>query len=68
MLPGVAASVVVDAAKAHMPHLPVLYTSGYASDASLEAAKLLPEARVLRKPYALEELASRVRLSIDGDA
>ena len=43
-------------ARAIRPDLPILLTSGHSDDAQLRAARLLPKARFLAKPYRRAEL------------
>ena len=55
---------LADAARALQPGLPVLFTTGYASDESDVAS--LNDATTLRKPYRRRELADRIRAVIDA--
>jgi signal transduction histidine kinase/CheY-like chemotaxis protein len=50
------------------PGLRVLYTSGYASHVLLEDGVLKETTSFLQKPFALAELARRVREVLDADA
>jgi FixJ family two-component response regulator len=54
---------VVKAARAAQPGLPILFVSGYADSAALEAA--MGSAPFLKKPFRPAELASAVRAAIE---
>jgi CheY-like chemotaxis protein len=62
-MPGTNGAEVVKAARAVQPSLPVLFVSGYADSAALEAA--MGTAPFLRKPFRPAELASAVRTALD---
>ncbi|GEM_PF-6252845 len=48
------------------PGLPVLFTSGHTRN--VEAVEGMPErARILPKPFTLAQLASQVRMALDGE-
>ncbi|KJC35093.1 response regulator [Bradyrhizobium sp. LTSP857] len=63
-MPGTNGAEVVKAARAVQPSLPVLFVSGYADSAALEAA--MGTAPFLRKPFRPAELASAVRTTLDA--
>jgi signal transduction histidine kinase len=63
-MPGTNGAEVVKAARATQPTLPILFVSGYADSAALEAA--VGSAPFLRKPIRPAELALAVRAAIDG--
>jgi DNA-binding response OmpR family regulator len=65
-MPGTNGAEVVKAARAVQPSLPVLFVSGYADSAALEAA--MGSAPFLRKPFRPAELASAVRTALDADS
>lgn len=48
-------------ARAILPGLAVLYTSGYAQDAIVHDGRLDPGVQLLSKPYSREQLAGRIR-------
>ncbi len=60
-LPGFDGRQVANAARAHRTGLKVLYITGYADKAVLSHHHLGPGVQILTKPFALAELASRVR-------
>ena len=62
-MPGSNGAEVVKAARAAQPSLAVLFVSGYADSAALEAA--MGSAPLLRKPFRPAELAHAVRSAIE---
>ena len=48
-------------ARERMPHLAVLFTSGYSQDAIATGGRLDPGVELLSKPYSRDELARKVR-------
>lgn len=62
-MPGTNGAEVVKAARKTQPSLPVLFVSGYADSAALEAA--MGEAPFLRKPFLPAELAHAVRTALE---
>jgi signal transduction histidine kinase len=58
-LPGLSGRQLAEAAHAAQPELPILLITGYAGKA-LETLRLAPNMEILRKPFALDELADRV--------
>jgi len=58
-MPGMNGAEVARAARATHPNLPIVFVTGYADTAQLEAA-LGPNAPVLRKPFSLAELERAV--------
>jgi CheY-like chemotaxis protein len=64
-MPGMTGAEVAGAALRQLPDLPILFTSGYAESAALEAAVGRP-AQLLRKPFDTETLARRVHEVITG--
>jgi len=57
-------------AKAMLPKLKVLYTSGYTQNAIIHGGRLDPGVELLSKPYRREKLASKIRqmLGSEGSA
>ena len=47
-----------------LPHLAVLYTSGYAGRELIKGARLDPQVLMLRKPYTAQTLAKKVRQAL----
>jgi CheY-like chemotaxis protein len=65
VMPGLAGPEVADHIAGRHRKVKVLFMSGYA-DAELEHHSLPDDARVLRKPFTLKAMASRVREILDG--
>jgi CheY-like chemotaxis protein len=65
-MPGTNGAEVVKAARLVQPSLPILFVSGYADSAALEAA--MGSAPLLRKPFLPAELATAVRAALDANA
>lgn len=63
-MPGRNGAEFAKAARATRPSLKILFASGYADTAALEAA--VGENALLRKPFRPAELAAAVRIAIDG--
>jgi CheY-like chemotaxis protein len=60
-MPGMNGAEVARLGRARRANLPVLFITGFAERSTLEG---VPEALLLRKPFAQDELASRVRLAL----
>ncbi len=52
---------MADAARGKRPHLKVLFITGYAENAAVGSGHLEPGMHVLSKPFAMEQLAARIR-------
>jgi signal transduction histidine kinase/CheY-like chemotaxis protein len=59
-LPGLSGIRLAEAARAWRPELPILLITGYVGK-SLETLRLAPNMEVLRKPFAIDELAARAQ-------
>ncbi|MGM0562112.1 MAG: ATP-binding protein [Pseudomonadota bacterium] len=57
---------VAEAAHALLPHLKVLYMSGYTENAIVHHGRLDPGARLLQKPFRRADLAMKVREALDN--
>jgi CheY-like chemotaxis protein len=53
-------------ARAMLPNLKVLYTSGYTQNAIIHGGRLDPGVELLSKPYRREKLAAKVRQMLGG--
>ena len=57
---------MADAARAHRANLKVLFITGYAENAILGNGTLPPGMAVLTKPFAMDNMAARIRSMIEG--
>ena len=62
---GMSGPELAAAATARRPGMSVLFTSGYTRNAMAQGSALAPDVRVLKKPYALQQLARAIRRAID---
>lgn len=62
---GMHGPAVAKEARAVFPHLPILYTSGYAEAAVLREGDIGNSFELVSKPYRLEELEEKVRNALD---
>ena len=58
---GVSGRVLADRVREKLPHLPVLFTTGYTQNAIVHQGRLDPNVHLLTKPYTQQELARKVR-------
>ncbi|MGI8840042.1 MAG: response regulator, partial [Caulobacteraceae bacterium] len=65
-LPGLNGRQVADQARAWRPDLKVLFITGYAENAAVAAGFLEPGMAMITKPFALETLAAKIRVMIEG--
>ena len=66
MMPGPLRSTeLINRARTLLPGAGVLYTSGYAENAIVHGGRLDPGVTLLSKPYRHEQLATKVRQSLD---
>jgi CheY-like chemotaxis protein len=56
---------VAEAGRALRPDLKILFITGYAENAVLNHGHLEPGMQVLTKPFAMEALASRIKILIN---
>jgi PAS domain S-box-containing protein len=63
---GLSGRQLAAAAKAHLPALKVLYTSGYTENSIVHHGKLDPGVYLLSKPYQKPDLAQKLREVLDG--
>ena len=68
VMPGMGGKAFADQCRQRRSQLKVLFTSGYTEDAVFQRGVLDHSIDFLPKPYALDELARRVRDALDGDA
>lgn len=65
VMPGMSGRKLADEAKARYPDLRVLYTTGYTQNAIVHNGVLDADARLLLKPYSIDDLARKVRAVLD---
>ena len=66
MMPGLLnAQTLAKRAKALLPGLAVVFTSGYSETSILHDSQIEPPVHLVSKPWRLEELARKVRLALD---
>ena len=63
---GISGRQMVDTARQARPGLKVLFITGYANNAAIGNGLLEPGMHVLTKPFAMDQLASRIRAIITG--
>jgi two-component SAPR family response regulator len=57
---------VADAARVLRPALKVLFITGYAENAAVGGGHLDPGMEILTKPFAMNDLARRIRRMVGG--
>jgi signal transduction histidine kinase len=65
VMPEMTGKVLADEARTRWPHLKVLYTTGYTQNAIVHNGVLDADARLILKPYSLNDLARKVRAVLD---
>jgi len=65
-LPGLNGRQLADAARERRPDLKVLFMTGYAENAALSRGFLEPGMQMITKPFAMEDLATRIREMIES--
>jgi signal transduction histidine kinase len=66
IMPGLNGSDAYVRMAAITPGLPVIFTTGYAAESDLIVARALDEAAILQKPYSFEQLARKLRETLDA--
>ncbi|WP_200909912.1 ATP-binding protein [Azospirillum thiophilum] len=66
VMPGMTGRQLADAARAILPDLKVLYTTGYSRNAVIHNGVLDPGTNFLSKPFAIDQLAAKVRSVLDA--
>jgi CheY-like chemotaxis protein len=66
VMPGMGGREVGERVAALLPGLPMLFISGFGRDQVVGAGQLDGRARLLRKPFTVEELAIEVRTLLDA--
>lgn len=65
VMPGMSGRKLADEAKSRWPTLKVLYTTGYTQNAIVHNGVVDADARLLLKPYSLNDLARKIRAVLD---
>ena len=65
-LPGLNGRQIVEAARLQRPELKVLFMTGYAENAAIASGFLEAGMSMITKPFAMDELASRIREMLEG--
>lgn len=68
IMPEMTGRKLADAVSEFLPHLPVIYATGYTSNAVTHNGILDPGTNFLQKPYMLTQLAQKVRSVLDQAA
>ncbi len=66
VMPEMSGRELAESLRTHLPHLRVLYISGYTDNAISALGVLTANTALLEKPFTLEELARRVRKVLDA--
>lgn len=59
-LPGMNGPELAKTARAHRPHLPILFITGYVENAAVRSGFLASNMSMLTKPFSLDDLAAKV--------
>lgn len=65
-LPGLNGRQLADIARSHRPELKVLFLTGYAEHAAVRGDFLIAGMDLMKKPFAVEDLAARVQEMVRG--
>ena len=65
VMPQMSGRELADLARQHLPTLKVLYTTGYTRNAIVHNGVLDAGKHLLSKPFAIEDLAAKVRSLLD---
>ena len=66
VMPAMSGWELAEAARSELPHLKVLFTSGYPRDAILKNGQLEPGVDLLQKPFSFAALSERIRSQLDA--
>ena len=64
-MPGMNGRALAERVKERQPGIKVLFTTGYSRGAALEDGTLDHESSLLSKPFTVEQLAARIRRTLD---
>jgi hypothetical protein len=65
VMPDMSGRQLADRVRAKRPNLKVLYTTGYTRNAIVHNGMLDPGTNLLTKPFSIEELATKIRKTLD---
>jgi CheY-like chemotaxis protein len=65
-LPGLNGRQLAEIARQTRPDLPILFVTGYAANAAVRSDFLGPGMDMIAKPFAMDDLAARIRTIIEG--
>jgi len=60
-LPGMNGRQLAELARQQLPHLPILFVTGYAEDATERSGFLGPNMHMITKPFQVEHLSSKIK-------
>lgn len=66
-LPGMNGRQLAEIAREHRPHLPILFITGYAENATIRAGFLGTNMGMITKPFALDALATKIDQMVGND-
>jgi len=66
IMPEVNGRQLAEAALQRLPHIKLLFTTGYAPNATVHNGVLDPNTPQLHKPFTLDQLAAKVREALDS--
>lgn len=66
VMPGMSGGELAEMAKARFPSIKVLYLSGYNNDEIVKRGVIQGDARLLRKPFTIDEISQVVREELDS--
>lgn len=66
VMPKMSGSELADAARSRLPHLRVLYTSGYTRNGIVHGGRLDPGVEIISKPFTYQALAQKIRDVLDA--
>lgn len=67
-LPGMNGMQIAEIGRQHRPGLPVLFMTGHAQSAAARSGFLAPGMEMIAKPFAITELATKIRQMLAGGA
>lgn len=59
-LPGMSGRQLAEVAREHLPHLPILFVTGYAENAAIRAGFLGTNMQMITKPFQIQQLSAKI--------